>query len=90
MNNSKKDDLDTKIALFRYELIIPVLNRTYPDRSALQYFKRIASAPLKYPDGTSKEYSFQTIRYWYDVNSKIKITKKVGIIITSFGNEKLS
>ena len=31
MNNSKKDDLDTKIALFRYELIIPVLNRTYPD-----------------------------------------------------------
>ena len=25
-----------------------------------------------------------------DVNSKIKITKKVGIIITSFGNEKLS
>ncbi|WP_346678105.1 hypothetical protein [Erysipelatoclostridium sp. An173] len=25
-----------------------------------------------------------------NVNSKIKITKKVGIIITSFGNEKLS
>ena len=24
------------------------------------------------------------------LNSKIKITKKVGIIITSFGNEKLS
>ena len=70
MNNSKKDDLDTKIALFRYELIIPVLNRTYPDRSALQYFKRIASAPLKYPDGTSKEYSFQTIRYWYDTYQK--------------------
>lgn len=43
MNNSKKDDLDTKIALFRYELIVPVLNRTYPDRSALQYYKRIAS-----------------------------------------------
>ena len=70
MNNSKKDDLDTKIALFRYELIVPVLNRTYPDRSALQYFKRIASAPLKYPDGTSREYSFQTIRYWYDTYQK--------------------
>ena len=26
----------------------------------------------------------------FSVNSKIKITKKVGIIITSFGNEKLS
>ena len=25
-----------------------------------------------------------------DVNSKIKITKKVGIIITSSGNEKLT
>lgn len=70
MNDSKKDDLDTKIALFRYELIIPVLNRTYPDRSALQYFKRIASTPLKYPDGTSREYSFQTIRYWYDTYQK--------------------
>ena len=52
MNNSKKDDLDTKIALFRYELIVPVLNRTYPDRSALQYYKRIASNPLKYTDDT--------------------------------------
>lgn len=70
MNNSKKDDLDTKIALFRYELIVPVLNRTYPDRSALQYYKRIASNPLKYPDGTSREYSFQTIRYWYDTYQK--------------------
>ena len=39
----------------------------------------------------------QEIEYWFEkyqdeliVNSKIKITKKVGIIITSFGNEKLS
>ena len=31
----------------------------------------------------------QFINY-LSVNSKIKITKKVGIIITSFGNEKLS
>ena len=34
MNNSKKEDLNIQIALFRYELIVPVLNETYPDRSA--------------------------------------------------------
>ena len=67
MNNSKKEDLNIQIALFRYELIVPVLNETYPDRSALQYYKRITSTPFRYPDGTSKEFSFQTVRYWYDL-----------------------
>ncbi|MEI3327240.1 MAG: hypothetical protein V8R64_12670 [Thomasclavelia sp.] len=57
MNNVKKEDLNMQIALFRYEQIIPVLNETYPDRSALQYYKRISSTPFQYPDGTSKEFS---------------------------------
>lgn len=70
MNNVKKEDLNMQIALFRYEQIIPVLNETYPDRSALQYYKRISSTPFQYPDGTSKEFSFQTIRYWYDLYRK--------------------
>lgn len=65
MNDNEKKEMDTKIALFRYEMIIPVLNRTYPDRSALQYYKRITSVPLQCPDGT-RDYSYQTVRYWYD------------------------
>ena len=36
------------------------------------------------------EYTDDYLEYRSSVNSKIKITKKVGIIITSFGNEKLS
>ena len=46
MNNVKKEDLNMQIALFRYEQIIPVLNETYPDRSALQYYKRISFSIL--------------------------------------------
>ena len=37
-----------------------------------------------------KEKVYENNELVEDVNSKIKITKKVGIIITSFGNEKLS
>lgn len=70
MEQENKDKINQKIALFRYELIIPVLNNTYPDKSALQYFKRVASKPLTYIDGTKKEYSFQTLRYWYDLYNK--------------------
>ena len=61
-----ENELDQKIALFRYELIIPVINRTYPDPSALQYYKRITASPLPYPDGTAKLIAAQTVRYWYD------------------------
>lgn len=69
MNDSEKKDMDTKIALFRYEMIIPVLNRTYPDRSAIQYYKRVTSVPLQCPDG-ARDYSYQTVRYWYDKYKK--------------------
>lgn len=61
-----ENEFNQKIALFRYELIIPVVNRTYPDPSALQYYKRITSSPLLYPDGTHKMIAAQTVRYWYD------------------------
>lgn len=67
MNKGKRSKLDTDIALFRYEQIIPALNKNYPDRSALQYYKRITSTPFEYPDGTSKEFSYQTIKYWYRI-----------------------
>lgn len=69
MNDSEKKDMDTKIALFRYEMIIPVLNGTYPDRSAIQYYKRVTSVPLQCPDGT-RDYSYQTVRYWHDKYQK--------------------
>lgn len=65
METDDKTKLNQKIALFRYELIIPVLNNTYPDKSALQYYKRIASEKYVYADGTVKEFSFETIKYWH-------------------------
>lgn len=63
IENSEK--ISQKIALFRYELIIPALNNTFPDKSAFQYFIRIASQPVKYIDGTEITISQQTIRAWY-------------------------
>ena len=65
MKNNEKIKRNQQIALFRYELIIPALNNTFPDRSAFQYFCRIASNPVRYIDGTEVKIAQQTLRAWY-------------------------
>ena len=44
----------------------------------------------RYYEGNCPRFYLRDLNNNTFVNSKIKITKKVGIIITSFGNEKLS
>ena len=61
---------DHEIALFRYQLIVPLLNKTYPDSSALQYCKRITQKPLPYINDTFKQFSHQSIKYWCDLYRK--------------------
>lgn len=70
MDKEEKLKLDERIALFRYEQIIPVVNKTFPDKSADRYFRRIASSPLTYVDGTQITVSFQTLKHWYDLYRK--------------------
>lgn len=66
MNETDSSKFKQSVALFRYDLIIPVLNGTFPDTSALAYFKRITDKPFHYVDGSQRVIAYQTVRYWYD------------------------
>lgn len=52
------------IAQFRFGLIAPVLQGTYSDSSAKEYYRRVSEKPLTLPDGTSVEYSWKTLEKW--------------------------
>ena len=52
------------VAQFKFGLIAPVIQDTYPDSSCTAYFKRVAEKPLLSPDGTSKQYSWKTLEKW--------------------------
>lgn len=64
MNTNNQLDLNHQIALFRYGLIIPILNHDFPDDSITKYCQRITSNPIAYIDGTSITISANTVRYW--------------------------
>lgn len=55
----------TEIAQFRFGLIAPVIQSTYPDTSATAYYKRVAkTASLALPDGSPMNYSWKTLEKW--------------------------
>jgi len=53
-----------QMAHFKFGLIAPVIQETYPDDSALDYYRRIASKPLLRPDGSSFLYKPKSIQAW--------------------------
>lgn len=64
MKNTDRTDLNNRIALFRYEHIIPILNNDFVDKSAMQYCRRISQNPVTYIDGKAIKVSANTIRHW--------------------------
>lgn len=60
-NEKQMNDL----ALFRFSLISPVVNDTYPAVSKNQYFRDAASRSYTLPDGTIANFSAGTIKKWY-------------------------
>ena len=54
---------DADIAMFRFGLIAPTLNKTL-DKSATSYFKEIARKPVTPPGGTERLYSCKTYEKW--------------------------
>lgn len=52
------------VAQFRFGLIAPVLQGTYSDSSAKQYYRRVTEKPLTLPDGATVEYSWKTLEKW--------------------------
>jgi len=53
-----------QMAHFKFGLIAPVIQGTYPDGSAAAYYRRIASKPLLRPDGSEFLYKPKSIQAW--------------------------
>lgn len=53
-----------EIASIRLALIAPAINNTFTDRSKIAYYRRVASAPVKLPNGNSVLYSPGTLSNW--------------------------
>lgn len=52
------------IAHFKFGLIAPVVQKTYPDASASAYYKRITENPIERPDGSFYKYNPGTLQKW--------------------------
>lgn len=52
------------IAHFKFGLIAPVIQNTYPDASASAYYKRITENPIERPDGSFYKYNPGTLQKW--------------------------
>jgi transposase InsO family protein len=63
-HNNPELALAVTTAQFRFGLIAPVLQGTYPDSSAVAYYKRVTERPLQLPDGTTVKYSYKTLEKW--------------------------
>jgi transposase InsO family protein len=53
-----------RMAHFKFGLIAPVIQDTYPDKSPGAYYRRIAEKPLLRPDGTEFQYKAKSIQAW--------------------------
>ena len=53
-----------QMAHFKFGLIAPVIQGTYPDSSAIEYYRRIASKPHVRPDGSEFLYKPKSIQSW--------------------------
>ena len=68
---AKDGNENEKIALFRYSLIVPVLNGTYTEKSINEYFTQIATKEHELPNGNKKYYDISTFKKWYYLYRKL-------------------
>jgi len=59
-----------QMAHFKFGLIAPVIQGTYPDDSAIAYYRRIAEKPLIRPDGSAYLFKPKTIQAWESIYRK--------------------
>ena len=58
------EKLRREIALFRFSLIAPILNNTYPNKTVKDYLEEICAKVYDSPLGLKKEYAPSTIKEW--------------------------
>ena len=60
MNLDQRED----IALFRYELIQPVISGTYPQETKTAYYNEVAEREILFPDGKTRRVRPGTLKEW--------------------------
>lgn len=58
------EDLRREIALFRFALIAPILNNTYPNKTVKDYLEEVCAKSYDSPLGLKKEYTPATLKEW--------------------------
>jgi transposase InsO family protein len=64
MEKTNLKDLDRELAYFRFALIAPVIQGTYPDASIAAYCRRVTDTPIVRPDGVAFQYKPGTLSKW--------------------------
>jgi len=55
------------MAYFRFALIAPVIQGTFPDASIAAYARRVTEKPMTKPDGTMFHYKPATLERWVNL-----------------------
>ena len=65
MEHTENDEKDIRsIAEFRFGLVAPVIQNTFPDESIAAYCRRITEKPFVLPGGRTCRYRAKTIEKW--------------------------
>ena len=64
MDNPQNKDPNRETAYFRFALIAPVIQGTFPDASISAYCRRVTEKPIARPDGVMFQYQPATLAKW--------------------------
>lgn len=66
MNRQDTDRYEYRklVAQTKFSLIASVISGTYPDNSISEYFKRVTTHRIDWPDGTKRSFSKESLKSW--------------------------
>jgi len=64
MEKPNSGDPARELAYFRFAMIAPVIQGTYPDGSAAGYYRRVTEKPVTRPDGSTVQYKPSAPEKW--------------------------
>jgi transposase InsO family protein len=67
MEKTNFTDRDRELAYFRFALIAPVIQGTFPDSSIAAYCRRVTENPIPRPDGVLFPYKPATLEKWITI-----------------------
>jgi transposase InsO family protein len=67
MEKQNTKDMGRELAYFRFALIAPVIQGTFPDASVAAYCRGVTEKPIVRPDGTAFQYKPGTLSKWVNL-----------------------